>query len=147
MTMTERLRTANHSCGSMAAVMLLAFLGLGCSRGDGRISVSGTVSLDRQPLSNGFISFMPAGPHGSPAGGPIAAGRYAAKVSPGEMVVEIRATQQVPKEHPVASDVERGTTTVQQEIVPERYNKQTTLRILVSGTSRQHDFQLSSAPE
>jgi hypothetical protein len=147
----KNLHTDRHVrslfCPPLVMALVIATIGGGCGPRDGRIAVSGTVSLDGQPLTNGFISFSPTGPKGSPTGTPVTAGRYAARVSPGEMSVQIRATKSVTKENPSESDVERGITVEQREMVPTRYNSKTMLRVNVSDLQRQHDFALDSSPE
>ena len=56
------------------ALLLLALVG--CSS-DGRMAVSGTVTLDGKPLESGAITFLPApGSEGHSAGGQITNGEF-----------------------------------------------------------------------
>jgi len=54
-------------------------IGAGCGASDplGRRAVSGTVTLDGQPLANGVVSFQPTGEGATSSGAVITAGKYA----------------------------------------------------------------------
>ncbi len=65
---------ANRIQQLLGACLLLAVVGCG---GDGRQAVSGDVTMDGQPLSDGIIRFEPqAGIPGSGAGTAIVDGRF-----------------------------------------------------------------------
>ena len=77
------------------AVSLIAFacvpLLTGC--GDSLATVSGNVTFQGQPLAKGQIQFTPT--TGVPVGSPIVAGKYSAKLPPGEMTVLITETLEI----------------------------------------------------
>jgi hypothetical protein len=68
-----------------AALVLL----VGCGPGS-TASVSGTVTLNGQPLARGFVSFTPEDGQGGTAGGDVEAGRYrVAGLKPGKYRVQV----------------------------------------------------------
>jgi hypothetical protein len=50
-------------------LILAVLLGAGCDSRPARVPVSGTVTIDGQPLTSGYVRFVPQ--HGRPASGPI----------------------------------------------------------------------------
>lgn len=116
----------------------------GCGSDNGLITISGTVTLDGQPIENGSISLMPVSGNGIAGGGSIENGRYTAESSAGEMAVQINAIVEVRKENPTAEEVERGLDIDRQQILPAEYNRQSVLRIDVSRDNRTHNFSLNS---
>jgi hypothetical protein len=83
------------------AVLLAA--AAGCS-GPNAASVSGTVTLEGQPLTTGNVSFYPDGGGGAPAYGQIdSSGRYSlstgsdAGLAPGKYVAVVVATKEPPQ--------------------------------------------------
>ena len=137
---------------SVPAVVLVAAVGLltlsGCGDdGIPRVPVSGTVTLDDKPLAQGAILFQPTG-GGPSAGGTIVEGEFTIPgdrgPSPGTYLVEVRSYQGTGKKIPdpdFPGKMEEQT----RNVVPRRYNEQTTLRQEVSaeGTNR-FEFRLES---
>lgn len=71
-----------------AASVLLC--GAGC--GDGRATVTGTVTFNGEPVSRGSIVLVPVDGKGRSAGGDIEHGRYTVRsVDPGEKTVQLSA--------------------------------------------------------
>jgi hypothetical protein len=87
-----------------AAALLALTLLAGCSGGDGRIGISGTVTLDGKPLDNGSIHFEPTAENSAApsSGGTIANGAYELPASsglfPGEYKVVIQAVRKTGKQ-------------------------------------------------
>lgn len=82
---------------------LLTAAAAGCS-GPNAASVTGTVTLDGQPLTTGNVSFYPDGGSGAPAYGQIDAnGRYSlstgtdAGLAPGKYIAVVVATKDPPQ--------------------------------------------------
>lgn len=144
MNSNYRYTTIGQACTALLALVVLGLSG--CSD-NGLTKVSGTVSFDGTPVEEGSISFMPVDGKGVTAGGVIENGKYSAKVSPGEMAVQIYATKEVKKENPTQEEIERGITSDPVQYIPAQYNKESTLRITVSDSSRQHDFDLEAAED
>ncbi len=117
---------------SLAAVLLIGLAGCGAQTDEfPREAVSGTVTLDGQPLKEGTIQFMPdaqTSNGGTGATGMIRAGQFeiprAEGPSPGHFSVVILSgggsdgitAATIPGEGPIAK-----------ETIPARYNAQTTL--------------------
>ena len=102
-----------HGVALLSAFALLALLG--CSGSDGRVSVSGTVTLDGKPLDSGSISFRPApGTSANSSGGRITGGSYELPaeqgLKPGKYLVTVQAFRKTGK---MVEDPQMGT-------VPER---------------------------
>lgn len=131
--------------GSLA---LVCAVGCGSSSGLEKVVVSGTVTLDGQPIPNGEIRFIPApGTTGPVSGGPIKDGAYVAKgkggVPLGEHVVEIKAYRARAKGpgQSASTDPEGGAA---EQYLDKRYNEQTTLKATISADTETQDFQLTS---
>lgn len=125
------------------AVCCVAFVG--CGPKDGLTPVSGTITLDGQPLEKGTVNFAPKGGPGTATGAPIENGKYEARVSPGKMAVTIYAQKTVPIENPTPEQVERGITETTEDIVPAKYNRASTLEAdIVEGQKDPVDFALTT---
>jgi len=75
---------------------------MGCQH-DALNLVTGKVTLDGTPISEGVISFMPSGTSdGVSTGAQIKNGAYSARVSPGKMVVKIYAERPLTPEEAAA---------------------------------------------
>ena len=121
----------------VAAMVLLA----GCG-GDGRVQVTGSVTLDGEPLETGTIAFRPADGQGPTAGALITAGRYTVRVMPGPMFVEIQGFREVGRGRVVEFDPDSPIVAITEPIVPPKYNTATELQVEVSASNRQLDFAL-----
>lgn len=121
----------------------LALYLTGCNS-SGLIQLSGTVTLDGQPVEEGSISLMPVDGKGVTGGGLISNGTYTAESSPGEMAVQIYAYKTVEKANPTTEEIERGLSTDRVQLLAPVYNRQSKLRIRVSSSERNFDFPLTS---
>ncbi len=81
---------------NLLAVWLVACLIFvaGCS--DSLVDVSGTVTVDGQPLVKGQLEFAPADGTGTPIGTSIVAGKYSVRMTPGEKSVLVTETLDIP---------------------------------------------------
>ena len=124
------------------ALLLAGLVFAGCGPGNplGRQPVSGTVTLDGQPLALGAIRFDPmSGGAGAAAttvvGGEIRDGRYDLPadvgVPPGKYSVSITSTGAAPPLAPGA-DPMAAPPPASPELVPERYNRRTELSVDVT---------------
>ena len=78
-----------------ASCVVLALVLVGCGDSSEALSVSGKVMYGGEPLPNGAITFFPA--RGRPATAPISAeGDYAIALPPGEYVVVINVSADLP---------------------------------------------------
>jgi len=90
--------------GLMAAIALLLFLFLPTGTSDGRNAVHGTVSVSGEPVSKGWVSFLPAGDAGPRVFAEITEGnfRFTAGNGPAEgqyrILLDLGTGNQVPVE-------------------------------------------------
>lgn len=128
---------------SWAAILLSVFILSGCGKGPRLYPVSGTVTLDNQPVPDGDILFLDADNRIGPDAGTIADGRFAFKAKEGKKKVEIRAFH---LQKPFKADGSPGSgDSLAVEYIPERYNNKTALTAeVVSSGSNQYEFKLSS---
>jgi hypothetical protein len=125
-----------------SAILLFAF---GCNH-SGPITVSGTVTVDDQPLERGKIDFQPADDKGPTAATTITGGKYECPVVPGKKKIRISGGKVTGKHaftpgnpaSPMVEDIK--------SLVPSCYNTETTLSCEVSYGTSEYDFKLKSKP-
>jgi hypothetical protein len=139
----------------LLAVLALAIAaGCGGEKGPPRVAVSGSVSLDGQPLSSGVIRFLPTGDTRGPAAAAvIKEGVYELSQSEGPIVgthrVEIEAADYfgfaIDDEAAFAQNVEKKPSRALKNPVPEIYNRRSTLSVeVVPDGAQTFDFPLTS---
>ena len=118
-------------CAAIAAVT-------GC--GPATATVSGTVTFNGEPVTQGAISLFPADGKGSPAGGVITNGRYSISgVSPGEKIVQLSA----PVVAGIRKDDYGNETQVAQELMPPAWGRASKETITVTAGSVTKDFAIT----
>ncbi len=131
----------------MMVGFILMILAVGCSGSDdGRLPISGTVSLKGESLDSGSIQFIPTTPDGSHGGSVISDGKYSIPkeqgLKPGKYRVVISAGAQGTVETP-AMPGESGPPA--KERIPAEYNsaseKNPVIRE-VSAQALQQDFDI-----
>lgn len=119
------------------AVALLGVVGCGPGARDfpERDFVQGTVTLDGEPIANGSISFASDedAARGMPSSGNIKDGTYKMQVTPGQKKVKINCM--------VSSG--KGINSEMKNIVPAKFNTETTLTANVTGGDTL-DFEVTS---
>lgn len=132
-----------------APCIMLVLTGMvsgGCGSGSTRVEVSGTVTMDGLPMSEGTILFVPLNEHGIRVGSPIKDGNYEvpAEKGPqrGEHRVEITWERPTGKILP-SKDIEIQRQEIVQ-MVPAKYNKDSTLKVNIEGSTNSFDFDLES---
>jgi hypothetical protein len=131
------------ACGLLATV-----LAGGCSTST--ISTEGRVALDGKPVETGSITFVPVEDTPSAdSGGAIERGAYSLPRSvnfkPGVFRVEIRSQKKTGNRIPAGSPAPPGTLVDEVvEIIPEKYNAASMLRVEVKPGSNTFDFALDS---
>ena len=140
--------------GRFAALLLfvaVVVVAAGCSgTGDDlpREAVSGTVTLDGQSLANGAIQFTPTGNGTTSGGSPITGGKYSIDrehgLVPGSYKVTVNAASKT-TEAPKQADPGRPNRSERaKELIPAKYNAQTTLTAEVKkGGSNDLQFRAS----
>lgn len=127
--------------GSLLGVAVLQ--GGGCSNNSTTAEVSGSVTVDGEPAENGSIGFFPVDGKSPTSGGVIHAGRYLAQVPFGEAKVEIRISKVVGQKK-LYDTPDSKMKSIMAEMLPEKYNDQTELRIDVQPGTNEQDFDLES---
>ncbi len=97
----------------------LPFLG-GC--GGGTTTVSGTVSLDGQPVKSGSIAFVDPEGKRNPAGAVIQDGRFQADVPPGKYRLELTGQKVVGQRTQKDFEGKDETLDITAELFPEKFN-------------------------
>ena len=133
--------------GWMACCSLLTLTACGGDR-LARLPVSGTVTLDGQPLASGAVTLHPLG-DGVSAGGPIEAGTFAIAEAKGPTAgsyrVEIVAYEDT-GQFTDDPDLPGQKIETQEQILPPRYNRDSELTIEVQpDTANQFTFELHSS--
>lgn len=125
--------------------LLLCLVALTGCGGDGRLGLSGSVTVDGQPLDSGVISFTPAaGTEANSAGTGIEGGRYRIPAEkgliPGAYRVRIQAYEPTGR---MVEDPQFGTAP---ETVMLRFTETESLRAVVASDGpNRFDFALSRA--
>lgn len=132
--------------GLMIGLLVVSPALWGCGGKGGVGTVSGTVTLDGQPLADGLITFIPADGNSPTAGGKIAAGSYSVEASRGSQKVVINATKVTGSRKAYANDPNSPVITTTAEILPKKYSDALTteLTVEVKGGSNTADFNLTS---
>jgi hypothetical protein len=131
-----------RACGPAALAFALAWAG-GCSDGPATGTVNGTVNLDGRPLKAGVVRFVPADGKSQTSSADVKDGKFTAAVPAGEMRVEFSAPKVVGKvkmydtpDSPVVDETA--------ELLPDRYNVRSELRMTVKTGSQDETFELKS---
>ena len=123
---------------SVSILCCLVLLLASCSKGDGKVSVSGTVTWNGAPLKSGTISFLE--PDKSSDAAPIVNGNFEVRTAPGEKNVGIIATKVVGE----SVDQERGTeTSIEHQYIPLKYNGKSELKASISNQNAGLTFDLT----
>ena len=114
-------------------LIFASFCLAGCSN-DGLLLISGKITFEGTPLSEGTISFMPSGAEGSSTAAQIQNGAYSAKVSPGKMIIKIYSERSLtPDEvkeyntNPMTKNSMTPAESVKKQVIPAKYNEKSTL--------------------
>lgn len=129
---------------SIALPLTLLSFAVGC--GESLSVVSGTVTLDDKPLEGAFVEFSPLS--GRPSlGRTDEDGHYQLEYSTGKSGVEAGDhTVRIGTYQEASIDMETGEPTAAvEEVVPERYNRETTLTEHVEPGKNEIDFELELA--
>jgi len=128
--------TGSRRTWIFAPALTIALCGCGESDPRGRQTISGTVTLNGQPLDNGAISFEPLDANtGIGAGANITDGSYTVPreqgLPPGEYVVRITSADSAQAE-PVEEMPGEAPKTLAKERIPPDWNVQSTHKIQVT---------------
>ncbi len=124
----------------LLAASAMIFAGCGPS-GPVTHSVSGAVTFDGAPVTDGEIVFRDAAGQEKSYGGPIADGKYSFESSPGKKTVEISAMREVPGKMDTSNPGEE--VPLREQYIPEKFNGASELTAEVTD-SEPIDFDLKS---
>ena len=135
---------------SRTALVLALVSGCGpSSDGIDRQPVTGAVTLDKEPLTQGAITFTPSA-DGPSAGGTIDRGRYsiarADGPAQGSYRVSIVSMQPTGRKLPDPEGPPGSLAEELQNIVPSRYNTKSELEVVVRMGTNTFDFNLERVP-
>lgn len=135
-----------RSSGFVLTALLIVSLA-GCGGGDGRVSVSGTVTFMGQNVDGGAITFVPDGGSGTKSGGEIVNGKYSISAergpAPGHYTVQIIWNKKTGKQIPTPGDKEVTTDEVKQ-VIPPIFNQGSTLKKEIKSGENKIDFDLKT---
>ncbi len=124
-------------------VLILILISSGCGRTDpNKGAVSGSVTLDGEPLDHAQIVFRdPQGQQAS-AGGKIVKGEYELETPVAAMRVEITAYREIPGKFDNSNPT--GPVPLAEQVLPARYNRASELTADVKAGANEFNFQLKS---
>lgn len=122
-------------------VSLLLLMLVGCmGSSDDLVSVSGNVSFDGEPISEGRIQFRMNDGDRKAYSGQIIDGSYLVRVEPGPAKVEVRASRLIPGKMDESNPDDPQP--VGEMYIPEKYNSRTELTAQIERPSSTEDFAL-----
>ncbi len=132
---------------TMAGIVLICAIVVlaGCSGNDGRVAVSGTVTLDGRPLEIAAINFRPApGNEANSAGGGVKDGTFSlpaeSGLKPGDYLVNVMARKETGR---MIFDPQRGKKVA--ETVPADIKENGTLKVTVGTGGEPLEIVMTSA--
>ncbi|MCI0359744.1 MAG: carboxypeptidase-like regulatory domain-containing protein [Planctomycetaceae bacterium] len=131
----------------LVGITALLAMACGCS-GDAAGSVSGSVTLDGQPLAKGLITFSGEGKAAGTGGSSIAAGKYTVKgLPPGKYHVQIAGEPENKFIEPNSPEAQRTLTDEEIRAMSDPLpagTMGTTQTLQVNAGEQTHDFALKS---
>lgn len=134
----QRVRTAMMA---LCAAAVLTILGCG-EGGPKQYTVSGTVTFDNEPVSEGRITFRKTSGDGKAFSADIKDGKYEIKTESGEMAVEVIASRIIPGKFDTSNPGEKNP--IGEMYIPKRYNSETILKSKVESNMSDENFTLTS---
>ncbi len=126
--------------GSTFVLAIFAATVVGCSSST-EATVTVEVNYDGTPLKDGAIRFVPTDGKTATSGGVIANGKFTGPVPIGEMRVEITAPKVVGKKKAYETP-ESPMVDVIEELLDEKYNAKSELKMTVKSGSQTEKFDL-----
>jgi len=139
----ERMRmNARRKWLMTVAAVCLSVSVVGCGPSDGLVLVSGTVTFDGTPISEGTIQFRALEGDQKAYASSIIDGKYEARVEPGPASVEVRASRIIEGKFVESNPGEFDP--VGEMYIPEKYNSRTELKVAVASDKLDENFDLVS---
>ena len=130
-----------NRCLALASILTVT-LALGC--GDGRIPISGTVTVQGEPVEEGAISFIPVSGEGAVEGAAITQGSYSTLLTKGEKSVQINGRKKVGEKVYDPTMKDSPVLPVMEEVVPKKYNRDSPLKATISEEKDDLNFDLDA---
>ena len=121
----------------------LALAATGCGSGDGLQKVTGKVSYDGQPISEGRILFRNTTGDQKAYSGAITEGRYEVMCEPGTMRVEVTAMRVVPGKFQQGPGGDKDRVPATEMYIPAKYNSESKLTAEVKTSANDVPFDLT----
>lgn len=139
-------RNAAAKLGGAACIVVVSLLSAGCGgapEGPALYTVTGTVTLDGEPIEEGRIQFREQEGDRRAFSGQIVNGEYSLEAEAGGMDVQIYASRIVPGKFDTSNPDDPQP--VGEMYIPEKYNSRTTLTAEVSAAGdNEIPFELTS---
>jgi hypothetical protein len=127
----------------LALVVAALLTILGC--GDGKSSLSGTVTMDGQPVASGAITFVKTDGELVREGAVIQDGNFRASVPPGTYKLELSGQKVVGKRKQKGFDGKDEEVELTEELFPEQYNTKSELTEVIKPGERTMKLDLKSS--
>jgi hypothetical protein len=114
-----------HSPRLLSVVLIGLPILLGCS--NGKASVTGSVTIDGQPVTSGSVTFVKQGGELAREGAVIQGGSFHATVPPGTYKLELNGQKVIGKRKQKAFDGTDEEVEITEEAFPPRYNTKSEL--------------------
>ena len=124
----------------LSVIFLFVVFLVGCGGNENLSSVTGTITLDGEPLPNAFVVFSPTAGGTTSYGRTNGSGQYEMMFNDDEMGAWIGENRVEISTGDVGATMNGGTP----EKVPAIYNQQSTLKVEVTAGPNTHDFDLES---
>lgn len=126
----------------IATFLLGALLTLGCNRGPAVGTLKGSITIDGQPVDGGIVRFVPVNGESQPADSRVDAGTYSVTMPVGEKKIEVFWAKSLTGAKAVDTASQGSEQIVQ--MIPAKYNTQTTLTHTIEKGEHVQDFVLTS---
>ncbi|MBI3468310.1 MAG: carboxypeptidase regulatory-like domain-containing protein [Planctomycetes bacterium] len=133
------MTTPNRSCCGVSLILMIALSPVGCEGGPELGIVTGTVTLNGQPVPNAFVVFTPKGPGRPSQTKTDAEGRFSLKFS-GEREGALIGHHSVTVSTADITDAGQNI----KEIIPAAYNRQGSIDVTVESGTNVINLELES---
>jgi len=132
------------SCVCLSMLVMVAICG--CGDKIDQVEVSGSVTINGEPIEHGTISFVSVDGQSTTGGSVIKDGVYTAMVPPGEKAVLVLANKLTGEEPMYEGVADSPMNETYEMITPEAYNAKhlTPLKASITGPQEGLDFDLDS---
>jgi hypothetical protein len=128
---------------ALFSLLLPVLFALGCAEETNEGTITGTILVDGEPAETGSIAYIPVDGNTGTGGGVVENGKYTARAPAGKMKVQIQVNKVVGQRQAYDAPGSR-VTPVMEQILPPKYNTQTTLEIDVQPGENVKNYELST---